>query len=223
MKWRHLLLERKTMMNWDGVLKSKDITLPTEACIIKAMVFPVAIYGCESWSIKKAEHQRVSTKELMLLNCAAGEDSWEPLGLKGDQTSQSERKSTLIFIGRTDAEGLATWCKELTHWKKPSCWERLKAKGERGNRGWDGWIAPLTQRTWIWWNFRRQWRTEEPGMLQSMALQRVRHDSATEQQQQWCGLNFLTYIKAYLFKLLHSCIILIDQLWVSDSTLKGFK
>ena len=78
-----------------------------------------------------------------------GEDAWESLGLKGDQSSQSERKSTLIFIGRTDVEGLASWCEELTHWKKPLCWERLKAKGEGGNRGWDGWIASLIQLTWF--------------------------------------------------------------------------
>ena len=58
MKLRHLLLERKAMMNRDSVLKSKDITLPTKVCIVKAMVFPVVMYGCESWTIKKTGHQR---------------------------------------------------------------------------------------------------------------------------------------------------------------------
>ena len=67
------------------------------------------------------------------------------------------------------------WCKELTHWKRPSCWETLKA-GEGDDRGWDGWMASLTQWTWVWANSRRQWRTGKPGMLQSTGSQRVRHD-----------------------------------------------
>ena len=67
---RHLLLGRKAMTNLDSVLKSKDITLPTKVCIAKATVFPVVMYGCESWTVKK-----LSAKELMLLNCGVGEDS----------------------------------------------------------------------------------------------------------------------------------------------------
>ena len=75
----------------------------------------------------------------------------------------------------------------MTHWKRPWCWERLKAKREGGGRGWDGLMASLTQWTWIWANSGRQWRTEEPGILQSMGSQRVRHDLATEQRQQQRG------------------------------------
>ena len=71
-----LLLGRKAMTNLDSILKSRDITLPTKVCLIKAMVFPVVMCGCESWTIKKAE-----CKELMLLNCGVGEDSLESLGL----------------------------------------------------------------------------------------------------------------------------------------------
>ena len=67
---RRLLLERKVMNNLDSILKSRDITLPTKVCLFKAMVFPVVMYGCESWTIKKAERE-----ELMLLNCGVGEDS----------------------------------------------------------------------------------------------------------------------------------------------------
>ena len=73
-------------------------------------------------------------------------------------------------------------CKELTHWKRPWCWERLKAKGEGGSRGWDGLIASLTGWTWTWANFERSWRTGKPGVLQSTGSQRVRHNLATEQQ-----------------------------------------
>ena len=76
----------------------------------------------------------------------------------------------------------ATWCKVWTHWKRPWCWERLKAGGEGDNRGWDGWMASLTQWTWIWANSGRWWRTGKPGVLQSMGSQRVRHNLVAEQQ-----------------------------------------
>ena len=81
---RSLLLWRKVMTHLGRILKGRDITLPTKFRIVKAMVFPVVMYGCESWTIKKAEY-----KELMLLNCGVGEDSWESLGLQGDPTSQT--------------------------------------------------------------------------------------------------------------------------------------
>ena len=85
-----LLLGRKAMTNLDSVLESRDITLPTNVHTVKAIVFPVIMYGCESWTIKKAECQK-----LMLLNCGVGEDSWESFELQGNQTSQSSRKSVL--------------------------------------------------------------------------------------------------------------------------------
>ena len=72
------------MTNIDSILKSKDATLPTKVCLVKAVVFPVVMYGCERWTVKKGEHQ-----EMMFLNCGVGEDSCESLGLQGDQTSQS--------------------------------------------------------------------------------------------------------------------------------------
>ena len=81
---RHLLLGRKAMTNLDSILKSRNITLPTKVCLVKAMVFPVVMYGCESWSIKKAECQRINA-----LNCGVREDSRESPGQQGDQTSQS--------------------------------------------------------------------------------------------------------------------------------------
>ena len=81
---RRLLLGSKVMTNLDSILKSRDITLPTKVRMVKAMVFPVVIYGCESWTVKKAEHQ-----EFMLLNCGVREDSWDSLGLQGDPTSSS--------------------------------------------------------------------------------------------------------------------------------------
>ena len=81
---RRLLHGRKVMTNLDNMLKSRDITLPTKVCLVKAMVFPVVMYGYKSWIIKKAECQRIDA-----FNCGVGEDSWESLGLQGDPTSPS--------------------------------------------------------------------------------------------------------------------------------------
>ena len=79
----------------------------------------------------------------------------------------------------------ATWCKELTHWKRPWCWERLRAGGEGDDRGWDGWMASLTQWTWVWVNSESWWWTERPGMLRLMGSQRIRHNWRTELN--WTG------------------------------------
>ena len=95
---RCLLLGRKVMTNLDSIFKSRDITWPTKVRLVKAMVFPVVwkvvfpwffMYGCESWTVKKAERWRISRSSRMLLNCGAGENSWESLGLQGDPTSPS--------------------------------------------------------------------------------------------------------------------------------------
>ena len=75
---------------------------------------------------------------------------------------------------------LNTWCEELTHWKRPWCWERLKVGGEGDNRGWDAWMVSPTQWTWVWVSSGRWWWTGRPGMLQSMGSQRVAYDWATE-------------------------------------------
>ena len=121
----------------------------------------------------------------MLLNCGVGEDSWESLGLQGDPTSPPWRKSVLNVHWKEwcwswNSNTLATGREELTHWKRPWCWERLKVGGEGDNRGWDGWMASLTQRTWVWVSSGCWWWTGKPGVLQSMGSQRVRHDWATE-------------------------------------------
>ena len=82
---RRLSLGRKVMTNLESILKSRDITLSTKVCLVKAMVFSVVMYGCESWTIKKAKHWRIDA----FLNCGVGEDSWESLGLQGEPTSLS--------------------------------------------------------------------------------------------------------------------------------------
>ena len=121
----------------------------------------------------------------MLLNCGIGWYSWESLGLKGDPTSPSWRKSVLNIHWKDwcwswSSITLATWCEELPHLKRPWRWERLKTGGDGDDRGWDGWMASLTQWTWISTSSESWWWTGRPGMLQSTGLQRVRHGWATE-------------------------------------------
>ena len=85
---RRLLLERKAMTNLDNILKSRDITLPTKVHLVKAMVFPVVMYGCDSWTIKKPECQKIDAFELGTEHSSLSQ-STESLGLQGDPTSQS--------------------------------------------------------------------------------------------------------------------------------------
>ena len=174
---RHLLLGRKAMTNLDSVLKSRH--LPTKVHIVKATVFPVAMYWCESWTVKKTERQRTGAFELLEKSLESPLDCKEikPVNPKGNQS--------WIFFGRTDAEAKTPilWWEELTHWKRPWCWERLKAGGERGSRRWDGWMASATQWTWVWASSRRWWRTGKAGMLQFMGSKKAGHDWSTEQQQ----------------------------------------
>ena len=121
----------------------------------------------------------------MLLNCDAEEESRESLGLQGVPTSPSYRKSVLNIHWKDwswswNSNPLATLCEELTHMKRPWCWERLKVEGEGDDRRWDDWMASRTQSTWVWVNSRDWWWTGRPGLLQSMRLHRVRLDWATE-------------------------------------------
>ena len=129
----------------------------------------------------------------MLLNCDAGEDSWESLGQQGDQTSQSHRKSILNIHWKDwcwswNSSILAIWCKVLTFWKRSWCWENWEQE-EKG--GWDGWMASPIQWTWTWANSGRWWGTGRPAMLPSMGWQRGGHDLVTEQQQQRAGHNLV--------------------------------
>ena len=154
--------------------------MSTKVRLVKAMVFPVVMYGCESWTIKKGEHWRTDC-----FNCGVGEDSWESLRLQEDPTNSSQRKSVLNIHWKDwcwswSCNTLVAWCEELIYWKRPWCWERLRAEGEGDDRGWDGWMASLTQWTWVWVNSGSWWQTGRPGMLQSMGSQRVGHDWATE-------------------------------------------
>ena len=157
------------MTKLDSILKSRDITLWTKVHLVKAMVFPVIMYGVlKNWCfwtvvLEKTLESPLDCKEI------------QPVHPKGDQS--------WVFIRQTYAENsntLATWCEELTPWKRPRCWERLKAGGERNDRGWDGWMVSLTQWIWVWAGCRSWWWTEKPGMIQFMGSQWVRHNWMTK-------------------------------------------
>ena len=176
---RCLLLGRKDVINLDSILKRRDITLPTKVHLVKAMVFPVVMYGCENWTINIAEHPRTDAFELW----------YQRQLLRIPWTARRSNPSILKEINpEYSLEGwcwswnsniLATWCEELTHLKRSWCLERLKA-GEGDDRGWDGWMASLTRWTWIWVNSRSWWWTGRPGVLRFMGSQRVGHDWAAE-------------------------------------------
>ena len=116
-----------------------------------------------------------------------------PLDSKQIKPVNPKGSQSWIFIGRTDAEAEAPilWlpdhAKSWLIWKSPWHWERLKVGGKGDDRGWDGWMASPTQWTWVWANSGRQWRIGKSSMLQSMGSQRVRHDLATEKQQDKSG------------------------------------
>ena len=168
------------MTNLDSILKSRDITLPTHFCLFKAMVFSIVMYGCESWTIKKDEHQRIDTFELWC---------WRRVW-RVPWTARRSNQSILKEISpKCSLEGLMLKLKlqyfghlmRRTDWLEKTLMLGKIEGGRKGdNREWDGWMASLTQWTWVWVNSRSWWWTGRPGVLQSMGSQRVRRDWVTE-------------------------------------------
>ena len=142
------------------------------------------------WFIKKAQRQRIDASELWC---------WRRL-LRVPWPARRSNQSILKEISpeysleglmlKLKLQYLATWCKELTHWKRPCCWERLKVGGEGNNRGWDGWMASPTQWTWVWVNSRSWWWTGRPWVMQSMGSQ------IQTQLSNWTELNDLYWYMA---------------------------
>ena len=144
------------------------------------MVFPVVIYGCESWTIKKAECQRIDAFELWCWR-RLSRVPW--IARRSNQSILKEISPGCSLEGlmlKLKLQYLSTWCKELTHLKRPWCWESLRAVGEWDDRGWDGWMASRTQWTWVWMDSRSWWWTGMPGVLRFMGSRRVGHNWATE-------------------------------------------
>ena len=164
------------MTNPDSLLKSRDITLPTKVHLVEAMVFPVVMYGCESWTVKKAEHQKTDDSELWC---------WRRLlrvlwtAMRSNQSILKEISPGCSLEGlmlKLNSNTLATSCEELTHWKRLWCWEGLGA-GEGDDRGRDGWMASPTWWTWVWVSSGSWWWTGQGGLAccgSVQSLSRVR-------------------------------------------------
>ena len=190
---RHLFLGRTAMTNL-------DITLPTKVCTVKAMVFPVVMYGCESWTIKKDE--RIDAFELC---CWRRLYTWTSPDVQYwnqiDYILCSQRRRSSIQSAKTrpgaDCDSdhkvlIAKFRLKLKKFGKTTGLERLKAGGERDDRGRDGWMASLTQWTWVWVSSGSWWWTGRPVVLQSIGSQRVGHDWVTELN--WSDSPLHTYI-----------------------------
>ena len=195
---RHLVLGRKPMANLDSILKSRDIILLKKVCLVKAIIYPVAMYKCESWTILNHIWWPFgwAPKNWCFWTVVLEKTPESPLDSKEIKPANPKRNQLRILIGRTDAVAEApilcppdVKC-QLTG-KDPWYWQTLRVGGERGNKGWDGWMVSLTQWTWVWANSGKQWRTRKPGMLQSMRSQRVIHDWASEQH----NMLFLKHVK----------------------------
>ena len=178
---RCLLLGRKVMTSLDRILKRRDITLPTKVRLVKAMVFPVVMYGCENWTVKKADHWKIDASELWC---------WRRL-LRVPWTARRSNQSILKEISPgCSLEGLMLKLKlqYFGHlmWRVDSLEKTLMlggtggAGGEGYDRGWDGWMVSPTRWAWVWVNSGSLWWTGRPGMLRFMGSQRVGHDWVTE-------------------------------------------
>ena len=159
------------MTNLDSVFKSRDITLPTKVRLVKAMVFPVVMYGYESWTVKKGEYQRIDAFELWcwrrLLRVA-----WTPR--RSNQSILKEISPGCSLEGmmlKLKLQYFGPSCEELTYWKRLWCWEGLGAGGKGNDRWWDGWMASPTRWMWVSVNSGSWWWTGRPGVLQFMGSQ----------------------------------------------------
>ena len=182
---RRLLLWRILTTNLDSVLRSRHITLATTVHVFKAMIFPVVMYGCESWAIKKAECWRIDAFKLWSwrsLESPLDRKEIKSVNPKGNQPWYSLEGLML----KLQYFGHLMWSDSL---EKTRMLGKIKSRRSRGYRGWDGWMALPTQWTWVWASSWRQRRTGQPGELWSMGLQRVRHDQATEQQEKSCQVD----------------------------------
>ena len=160
-------LGKKAMTNLDSISKSRDITVPTKVCLVKAMVFPEVMYGCESWITKKADHWRTDAFELWC---------WRRLLRVPWMTRRSNQSILKEISPEYSLEGLMLKLK-LQYFghlmQRTDSLEKILMLGKTEDRGWDGWMTSLTQWLWVWASSRSWWWTGKPGVLQSMGLKRV--------------------------------------------------
>ena len=183
------------MTNIDSILKSRDITLPTKVLLVKAMVFPVVMYGCESWTIKKAECWRIDSFELWC---------WRRL-LRVPWTAKRSNQSILKEISpgcaleelmlKLKLQYFGHQMRKADSTEKTLMLGKIEGRRKGDDRGWDGWMASPTQWTWVWVDSGSWWWTGRPGVLRLMGSQRVRHDWVTELN--WTELNGSTCLGDY--------------------------
>ena len=175
-------------------IKKQRLYFAKKVRLVGAIVFPVVLFGCESWTVKKAECQKIDA-----LDCG---ESWVPKNwcfwtvvmektLESPRVRRSKQSILKEISPEYSLEGLMLKLKlqyfghlmqrtdSFEKTLRPWCWERLRA-GEGNDRGWDGWMTSLTQWTWVWVSFGSWWWIGRPGVLQSMRSQRVGHNWATE-------------------------------------------
>ena len=207
------LEEKKDMTNLDSILKSRDITLPTKICLVKAIVFPVVVYGCATWTIKKAECRSIDAFELWC---------WRRL-LRVPWTARWSSQSILEEISpEYPLEGLLLKLQYFGYlmWRSDSLEKtvmlgKIEGRRRRGNdRGWDGWMASPTRWAWVWASSGSWWWTGKPGVLQSMGLQRVRYSWATELN--WWLIHFVVQQK-----LTQHCKAIILQNWNKNMVIRN--
>ena len=175
------------MANLDSILRSRDITLPTKVHLVKVMVFPVVMYGCDSWTVRKAERGKIDAFELWC---------WRRL-LRVPWTARRYNQSILkeispgcsleVLMLKLKLQYIGHLAQRVDSLEKTLMLGGLRTGGQGDDRGWSGWMALLTRWAWVWVNSGSLWWTGRPVMLRFMGSQRVGHDWATELS--WCLLT----------------------------------
>ena len=166
------------MTNLDIILKSRNITLSTKVHLVKGYGF----FSSHVWMWELDYKESLAQKNWCFWTVVLEKTVESPLDCKEIQPVHPKVLGVhwKDWCRSWNSNILTTWCEELTHWKRPWCWERLKAGREGNDREWGGWMASLTWWTWVWVVSGSWWWTGRSGVLPSVGLQRVRHDGATE-------------------------------------------
>ena len=177
------------MTTLDSILKSRDISLPTKVHLVKAKVFLEVMCGFE-----KDQHWRIDAFELWCCKRLL-RVQWTARRFNHSILKEISPEYSLKDWGWSwNSNILTTWCEQLTDLKRPWCWARLKEGGEGDGKEWDGWMASLSQSTWVQVNSMNWWWTGRPGMLQSMGSQRVGHNWAIKLNWFYCKYRIFHFI-----------------------------